>query len=152
MAKYKRKIKLISPGLQGRIIFSFLIVAIFSVTLQLIVVTGILSRAALEGGDIGSVSSGYHFITFIAAENGMSDPPVPQDLQCRVQQPPPPVRNPHVVACHFAHRILRLRLHNACLQPLPLLVTLPEYPAPLPARRRYLADQPRRCRSARQSL
>ncbi len=27
--------------------------------------------------NIGSVSSGYHFISFIAAENGMSDPPVP---------------------------------------------------------------------------
>ena len=28
--------------------------------------------------NIGSVRSGYHFISFIAAENGMSDPPVPQ--------------------------------------------------------------------------
>src|SRR6056297_681301 len=28
--------------------------------------------------NIGRVSSGYHFISFIAAENGISTPPVPQ--------------------------------------------------------------------------
>jgi hypothetical protein len=27
--------------------------------------------------NIGRVSSGYHFISFIAAENGKSEPPVP---------------------------------------------------------------------------
>jgi len=28
--------------------------------------------------NMGSVSSGYHFMSFIAAENGMSSPPTPQ--------------------------------------------------------------------------
>jgi hypothetical protein len=28
--------------------------------------------------NIGRVNSGYHFINFMMAENGMSDPPVPQ--------------------------------------------------------------------------
>ena len=30
--------------------------------------------------NIGSVRSGYHFISFIAAENGISAPPVPQSM------------------------------------------------------------------------
>ena len=30
--------------------------------------------------NIGSVSIGYHFISFIAAENGTSTPPTPQSI------------------------------------------------------------------------
>ena len=34
--------------------------------------------------NIGNVSSGYHFINFIAAENGMSWPPVPQSASAAI--------------------------------------------------------------------
>ncbi len=39
--------------------------------------------------NIGRVSSGYHFISFIAAENGMSDPPVPQSISAATAATPP---------------------------------------------------------------
>ena len=43
--------------------------------------------------NIGSVKSGYHFISFIAAEKGRSEPPVPQSANDATAATPPMTPN-----------------------------------------------------------
>ena len=62
--------------------------------------------------NIGSVNSGYHFINFMMAENGMSEPPVPQSARDATAPTMPMAAAAGVLVRYALSRYLRSKLYT----------------------------------------